>query len=127
MKRVAQRSRRVMMRWNLLSQAKRRSIFQRRLYPRTAEEYSRPLDNAQKISEAVCQEFKRIREKKKMTHWTVAIKAGLSRGMVQHMETGFRNPTLMVAYSVAEALGVSLTDVIKKVEKQRKKPALSNK
>jgi putative transcriptional regulator len=79
------------------------------------------LEYSEQVSLAVCQELKHIREKKGMTHLAVAQKAGLSRATIQHIEKGIRNPTLMVAYAVSEALGVPLIDVIKKVERDWKK------
>lgn len=48
----------------------------------------------------------------------LAKKAGLSRGAIQHIEKGIRNPTLIVCHAVASALDVSLADVLALAEKK---------
>ena len=46
----------------------------------------------------------------------VAQKAGLSQQMVSYVERELRNPTLDALLRITEALGVDLTDVLRKAE-----------
>jgi len=62
--------------------------------------------------------LKEIRLKMGISQNMLAKKAGLSRGAIQHIEKGIRNPTLIVCHAVASALDVSLADVLALAEKK---------
>ena len=64
------------------------------------------------------QHLKEIRLKMAISQNLLAKKSGLSRGAIQHIEKGIRNPTLIVCHAVATALDVSLADVLALAESQ---------
>jgi transcriptional regulator with XRE-family HTH domain len=72
------------------------------------------LEKSQRFSRAVVQELRRLRKQKGWSQLALATRAGVSRGAVQHIEKGIRNPTLMLTHALAEALDVSLCAVVKK-------------
>lgn len=47
---------------------------------------------------------------------TLAESAGLSRAAVTHIESGIRNPTLILCHALASSLGVSLSGILRRVE-----------
>ena len=61
--------------------------------------------------------IKKIRLEKGMSHQTLADKAGLSRATISLMESYQRNPTILVSFKIAKALGMKLKDMIAIVEK----------
>jgi transcriptional regulator with XRE-family HTH domain len=55
-------------------------------------------------------------------HWTqekLAEEAEISRNYVSLLEFNRKSPTVDVLFAVCEALGVSTTDLIRRVERQR--------
>ena len=55
-------------------------------------------------------------------HWTqekLAEEAEISRNYVSLLELNRKSPTVDVLFAVCEALGVSTTDLIRRVERQR--------
>ena len=62
-------------------------------------------------------ELKRIRLSKGVSQKTLAEAAGLSRGAVTHIESGIRNPTLIVCHALAASLGVALSSILRRVER----------
>ncbi|MCD4813944.1 helix-turn-helix transcriptional regulator [bacterium] len=67
--------------------------------------------------EAFLNLIKKIRLEKKLSHQKLADKAGLSRSMIGLLESHRRNPTILVSFKIAKALGVKLKDMIAKVER----------
>ena len=64
------------------------------------------------VNEYVC---RRVRELRKQKGWTLeqlASLSGVSRSMLSQIERGQANPTLGVAYRIAQALGLSLGDLV---------------
>ena len=51
--------------------------------------------------------FKRIREDLKLTQEQVAERSGLSQQYLSGLERGKRNPTIVIVYELAKALGVA--------------------
>lgn len=76
------------------------------------------------FSRKVVSILREARLEKKLSQNKLAEKCGLSRGAIQHIEKGIRNPTLMVAHAIATALDVPLWSVLKKVEEDGEEPAL---
>lgn len=60
--------------------------------------------------------LREIRLKKGLSQNRLAEITGLSRGAIQHIEKGIRNPTLMVCHAIASAMNVSLGAILKKLE-----------
>jgi transcriptional regulator with XRE-family HTH domain len=64
------------------------------------------------LSQLVCE---RVRELRKAKGWTLeqlASLSGVSRSMLSQIERGAANPTLGVAFRVAQAFGMSLGDLV---------------
>jgi len=78
------------------------------------------IKECEKFSSRVCAELKRLRLERGLSQQALASMVGLSRGCVQHLESGIRNPSLVVIYGLATAMGVSLEEVIRKAESHDK-------
>jgi len=64
------------------------------------------------LNEYVCQ---RVREMRKSQGWTLqslSEKSGVSRSMLSQIERGSANPTLGVAFRIAQAFGMTLGDLV---------------
>ena len=72
------------------------------------------IKECEKFSSRVCAELKRLRLERGLSQQTLANMVGLSRGCVQHLESGIRNPSLVVIYGLSIAMGVPLEKVIRK-------------
>jgi len=75
------------------------------------------LASAECFSRAVVAELKRVRTAKGFSQGLLAEATGLSRSAITMIENGQRNPTLIVCQALASALGVSLGDLLRRVEK----------
>ncbi len=60
--------------------------------------------------------FKELRLEKGLSHEALAKKAGVTRSAISHIESGKRNPSLLVALNISYALGVELSDLLEKIE-----------
>lgn len=67
----------------------------------------------QKLIQKIGQNIKRIREKKGITQIDLAYECGFEKGNMSRIEAGRTNPTIKTLAKIAEALGVSITDIIK--------------
>lgn len=65
------------------------------------------------ISPKLGQNLKRIRTKKKMSQGDIARALEVHRAYVSGIETGKRNPTLATIEKLANALGVSASELLK--------------
>ena len=64
------------------------------------------------LNELVCQ---RVHEMRKHQGWTLQAlsdKSGVSRSMLSQIERGTANPTLSVAFRIAQAFGITLGDLV---------------
>lgn len=71
-----------------------------------------PTGHPEPLNEYVCQ---RVREMRKNQGWTLqslSAKSGVSRSMLSQIERGTANPTLGVAFRIAQAFGISLGDLV---------------
>jgi transcriptional regulator with XRE-family HTH domain len=69
-------------------------------------------DGREPLNEYVCQ---RVREMRKNQGWTLqslAEKSGVSKSMLSQIERGTANPTLGVAFRIAQAFGITLSDLV---------------
>ena len=73
------------------------------------------------LSEVIYEE----RKKQKMTQTELAIKSGLNRTYISDIERGKGNPTLNVLLQISEALSISLSVLMLKVEFKLEKGDLS--
>ena len=65
--------------------------------------------------------LRRHRAQKEITQETLAERADIASKMVSLIERNERNPSLNVADSIAQGLGISLAQMIKEAEALRKK------
>jgi transcriptional regulator with XRE-family HTH domain len=61
--------------------------------------------------------LKKVRLEKGISQLTLAKRAGISRGAVTHIESGIRNPTLIVCHALAKALDIKLSNLLRRVER----------
>lgn len=61
----------------------------------------------------VARNVKRIRLEKGLTQEALCEKSGFSQQYVSGIETGVRNPSIVVLYELAVALGVPLEELIR--------------
>jgi DNA-binding XRE family transcriptional regulator len=71
--------------------------------------------NAEKIVIKLLGEFERIRKEKELSHDKLASIAGLNRSTISLLESKKRVPTILTCLKIADALEVSLADLIKSV------------
>ena len=59
------------------------------------------------------QNLKRIREEKGMTQGDICRALDIDRGFISSIENGKRNPTLSTIKKIADAVGVSVDELLK--------------
>ena len=52
-----------------------------------------------------------LRFEKKMTQEELALRVGVSRQTIMSIENGHTNPSVLLAFKIAKALGVAIADV----------------
>ncbi len=62
------------------------------------------------------------REKQGISQNQLSKLSGVSRPMINHLESGRRNPTLIVCHALASALGLPLSGLMLNVEKAASNP-----
>ena len=67
---------------------------------------------AEPLSQLVCDRVRGLRKSKGLTLEQLASLSGVSRSMLSQIERGAANPTLGVAYRIAQAFGMSLGDLV---------------
>ncbi len=72
---------------------------------------------AKKTVSKLVAEFKKIRKEKGLSHEKLANLAGLTRSAISMIESEQRTPTILTCLKIAEALEVSLGDLLKEVSK----------
>lgn len=64
------------------------------------------------LNQHVCEQVRVLRKKKGWTLQQLASLSGVSRSMLSQVERGTANPTLGVAFRIAQAFGMSLGDLV---------------
>ncbi len=64
------------------------------------------------VAQHVCQRVKELRKSHRWTLQQLASSSGVSRSMLSQIERGTANPTLAVAYRIAQAFGISLAELV---------------
>lgn len=64
--------------------------------------------------------LKEVREKCGISQSKLAKLSGVSRPMINHLESGIRNPTVIVVHALAAALKVDLAKLIAQVSRSKK-------
>jgi putative transcriptional regulator len=71
--------------------------------------------DAKIITSKLIDEFKRIRQEKGLSHYKVAELSGLDRSTIGFIENKKRIPTILTCLKIADALEVSLADLLKSI------------
>ena len=74
--------------------------------------------NPQDLTPIITELLEKKRRKLGISHETLAERAGIHRSTISRVESGSINGTLMVFLSMAQALEVSLGDIIKRAERK---------
>jgi transcriptional regulator with XRE-family HTH domain len=67
---------------------------------------------AEPLNQVVCERVRSLRKSKSLTLEQLASLSGVSRSMLSQIERGAANPTLGVAFRIAQAFGMSLGDLV---------------
>lgn len=68
--------------------------------------------HAEAIGGVLCTRVRELRKKKRWTLEEMSAACGVSKSMLSEIERGQANPTLAVAYRIALAFGLSLSDLV---------------
>ena len=79
---------------------------------KTGQAAGLPHGSAEPLQQLVCDRVKAMRKDKGWTLEQLASLSGVSRSMLSQIERGAANPTLGVAYRIAQAFGMSLGDLV---------------
>jgi transcriptional regulator with XRE-family HTH domain len=71
------------------------------------------LEISEQFSRGLVAALKCARESRGMSQSELAKRSGVSRAMINHLESGKRNPTIIVLHALAGALGANLSELIK--------------
>lgn len=69
-------------------------------------------DEVEPLNRRVCRRMREMRKKRGWTLEQLASRCGVSRSMLSQIERGGANPTLGVAFRIAQAFGLSLGDLV---------------
>lgn len=61
-------------------------------------------------------QFKAQRQARGWSHETLAEKSGVTRPAISHIESGRRKPSLFMALKLSDALGMKLSEIVRKAE-----------
>jgi transcriptional regulator with XRE-family HTH domain len=69
----------------------------------------------------LCEELRKAREQAGLTQEGLGFQAGLSRPYISMLERDLKSPTLDTLFLIGEALGVSVADIVWRVEKAKQR------
>jgi len=72
------------------------------------------------LNESFANVLKRLRAQKGISQEELAFKASLHRTYISQLERGLKSPTLNTISTIAEVLDVSLAQLVKLVQEERK-------
>jgi transcriptional regulator with XRE-family HTH domain len=79
-----------------------------------------PAAEPEAIARVLCARVRELRKQKRWTLSQMSAASGVSRSMLNDIERGRANPTLVVAHRIAQALGMSLGDLIEMLDTTRR-------
>jgi transcriptional regulator with XRE-family HTH domain len=79
------------------------------------------LERSEQFSRELVASLKEVREKRGISQSQLAKLSGVSRPMINHLESGIRNPTVIVFHAVATALEIDLPKMMAKVSRSLEK------
>ncbi len=74
---------------------------------------------SEQFSRALVASLKEVREKRGISQSQLAKLSGVSRPMINHLESGIRNPTIIVFHALATALEIDLAKLIARVSRSK--------
>jgi transcriptional regulator with XRE-family HTH domain len=78
------------------------------------------LGTSEQFSRALVASLKKVREKCGISQSHLARLSGVSRPMINHLEKGIRNPTVIVVHALATALKVDLAKLVSRISRSAK-------
>ena len=90
----------------------RQAVAERRRKVAAARAKLREPEAQEVVSRQVCDRVRELRKKKGWTLEQLASLSGVSRSMLSQIERGAANPTLGVAYRIAQAFSLTLGDLV---------------
>jgi transcriptional regulator with XRE-family HTH domain len=75
---------------------------------------------SEQFSRALVAFLKEVREKRGISQSQLARLSGVSRPMINHLESGIRNPTIIVFHALATALEIDLAKLMARVSRSKK-------
>ena len=75
---------------------------------------------SEQFSRALVASLKEVREQRGISQSQLAKLSGVSRPMINHLESGIRNPTVIVFHALATALKVDLAKLVGRVSRQNR-------
>jgi DNA-binding XRE family transcriptional regulator len=72
----------------------------------------------EKIAGRIVDEFIKLRKEQGLSHERLAQKVSLSRAGISFIESKKRTPTILTCLKIAQALNVSLSAIIRKIERE---------
>ena len=76
------------------------------------------MGSSEQFSRALVASLKEVRENRGISQSQLAKLSGVSRPMINHLESGIRNPTIIVFHALATALKVDLPKMIREITRQ---------
>jgi len=74
------------------------------------------LGRSEQVSRSLVLALRRTRESRGISQSELSRLSGVSRAMINHLESGKRNPTLIVCHALASAMETRLAELLEPIE-----------
>ena len=75
---------------------------------------------AQKITQKIINALMKEKERRGITNYTISQKTGVSQSSLSNIQKHLQDPSLSMTILIADAIGINLSETIKKVEDSQK-------
>lgn len=75
---------------------------------------------AQKITQKIINALMKEKERRGITNYTISQKTGVSQSSLSNIQKHLQDPSLSMTILIADAIGINLSEIIKKVEDSQK-------
>ncbi len=75
---------------------------------------------AQKITQKIINALMKEKERRGITNYTIPQKTGVSQSSLSNIQKHLQDPSLSMTILIADAIGINLSETIKKVEDYQK-------
>ena len=75
---------------------------------------------AQKITQKIINALMKEKERRGITNYTISQKTGVSQSSLSNIQKHLQDPSLSMTILIADAIGINLSETIKKVEDYQK-------